>query len=252
MGMLVGVAVGWELARELDKHGGETDRGHPLSWTRLLRADRWRHPCPDRPVPDRQPEGGRRGRRRRPRPTSSSRTGTPTTSATSWTSRSAPGAQCVAIVELAGELGEEGVENVADPNIGGTVEFDGGWVRLTPAWHTSTTPNGHREHAGRARDQPGRQDRLPPRRHRPLLGPRAASRERDDDRRRADVHRRPLHDGPPRRRGRRRAGRRRHGDPLPLRHVPADRDRRRGVQVRRRVADLLEVVVLEPGDSHSV
>ncbi|HET8673899.1 MAG TPA: metal-dependent hydrolase [Thermoleophilaceae bacterium] len=52
------------------------------------------------------------------------------------------GAQCVAIVELAGELQEEGVENVADPNIGGTVEFDGGWVRLTPAWHTSTTPKG--------------------------------------------------------------------------------------------------------------
>jgi L-ascorbate metabolism protein UlaG (beta-lactamase superfamily) len=51
-------------------------------------------------------------------------------------------AQCVAIVELAGELQEEGVENVADPNIGGTVEFDGGWVRLTPAWHTSTTPKG--------------------------------------------------------------------------------------------------------------
>jgi L-ascorbate metabolism protein UlaG (beta-lactamase superfamily) len=52
------------------------------------------------------------------------------------------GAQVVAIVELAGELGGEGVENVADPNIGGTVVFDGGWVRLTPAWHTSTTPNG--------------------------------------------------------------------------------------------------------------
>jgi L-ascorbate metabolism protein UlaG (beta-lactamase superfamily) len=52
-------------------------------------------------------------------------------------------AQCVAVVELAGELGEQGVENVSDPNIGGTVEFDGGlWVRLTPAWHTSTTPNG--------------------------------------------------------------------------------------------------------------
>jgi L-ascorbate metabolism protein UlaG (beta-lactamase superfamily) len=51
-------------------------------------------------------------------------------------------AQVVAIVELAGELGEQGVENVSDPNIGGTVEFDGGWVRLTPAWHTSTTPNG--------------------------------------------------------------------------------------------------------------
>ena len=52
------------------------------------------------------------------------------------------GAQCVAIVELANELGEKGVENVADPNLGGTVEFDGGWVRLVPAWHTSTTPGG--------------------------------------------------------------------------------------------------------------
>jgi L-ascorbate metabolism protein UlaG (beta-lactamase superfamily) len=52
------------------------------------------------------------------------------------------GAQCVAIVELAGELSENGVENVADPNLGGTVEFEGGWVRLVPAWHTSTTPNG--------------------------------------------------------------------------------------------------------------
>ncbi len=52
------------------------------------------------------------------------------------------GAHCVAIVEIAGELGEEGVESVSDPNLGGTVEFDGGWVRLVPAWHTSTTPNG--------------------------------------------------------------------------------------------------------------
>ena len=52
------------------------------------------------------------------------------------------GAQTVAIVELANELSESGIENVADPNIGGTVEFDGGWVRLVPAWHTSTTPRG--------------------------------------------------------------------------------------------------------------
>ena len=52
------------------------------------------------------------------------------------------GAQCVAIVELASELGDKGVENVLDPNLGGTVEFDGGWVRLVPAWHTSTTPGG--------------------------------------------------------------------------------------------------------------
>jgi L-ascorbate metabolism protein UlaG (beta-lactamase superfamily) len=52
------------------------------------------------------------------------------------------GAQVVAIVELANELGEQGLDNVADPNIGGTVQFEGGWVRLTPAWHTATSPNG--------------------------------------------------------------------------------------------------------------
>jgi L-ascorbate metabolism protein UlaG (beta-lactamase superfamily) len=52
------------------------------------------------------------------------------------------GAQCVAIAEIAGELGDHGVENTTDPNIGGTVEFEGGWVRLVPAWHTSTTPGG--------------------------------------------------------------------------------------------------------------
>jgi L-ascorbate metabolism protein UlaG (beta-lactamase superfamily) len=52
------------------------------------------------------------------------------------------GAQCVAIVELANELSDHGIENVIDPNLGGTVEFEGGWVRLVPAWHTSTTPGG--------------------------------------------------------------------------------------------------------------
>ena len=51
------------------------------------------------------------------------------------------GAPVVAIVELAGEIGEDGVETF-DPNLGGTVEFDWGWVRLVPAWHTSTTPKG--------------------------------------------------------------------------------------------------------------
>jgi L-ascorbate metabolism protein UlaG (beta-lactamase superfamily) len=52
------------------------------------------------------------------------------------------GAQCVAIAEISGELGDHGVENTTDPNLGGTVEFEGGWVRLVPAWHTSTTPGG--------------------------------------------------------------------------------------------------------------
>jgi L-ascorbate metabolism protein UlaG (beta-lactamase superfamily) len=51
------------------------------------------------------------------------------------------GVPVVAITELAGEIGEEGVD-VFDPNLGGTVGFDWGWVRLVPAWHTSTTPKG--------------------------------------------------------------------------------------------------------------
>jgi L-ascorbate metabolism protein UlaG (beta-lactamase superfamily) len=52
------------------------------------------------------------------------------------------GAEVVAASEIAGELTETGLENVADPNIGGTVTFDWGWVKLTPAWHTSVTPKG--------------------------------------------------------------------------------------------------------------
>jgi L-ascorbate metabolism protein UlaG (beta-lactamase superfamily) len=52
------------------------------------------------------------------------------------------GAQVVAIVELANEISGNGVENVADPNLGGTVEFEGGWVRLTPAFHTAVSPDG--------------------------------------------------------------------------------------------------------------
>jgi L-ascorbate metabolism protein UlaG (beta-lactamase superfamily) len=51
------------------------------------------------------------------------------------------GAPVVTIVELANELAEQGVETF-DPNLGGTVAFDWGWVKLVPAWHTSTTPSG--------------------------------------------------------------------------------------------------------------
>jgi L-ascorbate metabolism protein UlaG (beta-lactamase superfamily) len=52
------------------------------------------------------------------------------------------GAECVALVELAGWLGEQGVENTRDPNFGGTVEYDWGYISLVPAWHTNTTPDG--------------------------------------------------------------------------------------------------------------
>lgn len=54
------------------------------------------------------------------------------------------GATVLAIVELAGDVSGELPEDhdVRDPNLGGTVEFDWGWVRLVPAWHTGTSPNG--------------------------------------------------------------------------------------------------------------
>ncbi|HEV2814984.1 MAG TPA: metal-dependent hydrolase [Solirubrobacteraceae bacterium] len=54
------------------------------------------------------------------------------------------GAPVLAIVELANELSEDlgGDHQVHDPNIGGTVKFDWGWVKLTPAWHTATSPKG--------------------------------------------------------------------------------------------------------------
>ena len=51
------------------------------------------------------------------------------------------GAPVLAIVELAGEIAAEGVDT-RDPNLGGTVVFEWGWVKLVPAWHTSTTPKG--------------------------------------------------------------------------------------------------------------
>jgi L-ascorbate metabolism protein UlaG (beta-lactamase superfamily) len=50
------------------------------------------------------------------------------------------GAHCVAIVELAKWLEGQGVEEVSDPNFGGTVEFDWGYISLVPAWHTNTLP----------------------------------------------------------------------------------------------------------------
>ena len=50
------------------------------------------------------------------------------------------GAPAVAVVELANWLDEQGVEETFDPNLGGTVEFDWGWVKLVQAFHTSTAP----------------------------------------------------------------------------------------------------------------
>lgn len=54
------------------------------------------------------------------------------------------GAAVAAIVELAHEFGGDlGPDHeVHEWNMGGTLEFDWGWVKLVPAWHTSTTPKG--------------------------------------------------------------------------------------------------------------
>jgi L-ascorbate metabolism protein UlaG (beta-lactamase superfamily) len=51
------------------------------------------------------------------------------------------GATVVAIVELANEIGAEGVD-VRDPNLGGTETFEWGSAKLVPAWHTGTSPKG--------------------------------------------------------------------------------------------------------------
>jgi L-ascorbate metabolism protein UlaG (beta-lactamase superfamily) len=50
------------------------------------------------------------------------------------------GAHCISIVELAAWLQGQGIEAVSDPNLGGTVEFDWGSIKLVPAWHTNTLP----------------------------------------------------------------------------------------------------------------
>lgn len=51
------------------------------------------------------------------------------------------GATVVAIVELANEIGGQGVD-VRDPNLGGTERFGWGSAKLVPAWHTAVSPSG--------------------------------------------------------------------------------------------------------------
>ncbi len=46
----------------------------------------------------------------------------------------------MAVVEIASWLSDQGIEAVSDPNLGGTVEFDWGWVKLVQAFHTNTIP----------------------------------------------------------------------------------------------------------------
>ncbi len=52
------------------------------------------------------------------------------------------GATVYAMVELASWIGGQGVEQTVGFNMGGTVEFPGGSAKMTPAWHSSVTPDG--------------------------------------------------------------------------------------------------------------
>ena len=75
------------------------------------------------------------------------------------------GAPVVAITELAGELGEEGLE-VNDCNLGGTASFRLGLGQARARLAYLDHPQGNRQHPRRAADQLQGHDRLPPRRHR--------------------------------------------------------------------------------------
>ncbi len=50
------------------------------------------------------------------------------------------GAECISMVEVANWLQARGVEAVKDPNLGGTVTYEWGSIKLVPAWHTNTLP----------------------------------------------------------------------------------------------------------------
>jgi L-ascorbate metabolism protein UlaG (beta-lactamase superfamily) len=51
------------------------------------------------------------------------------------------GARCLAVTELADWIWKQGIENVSEPNLGGTVTTDWGSVKVVPAVHTNTLPD---------------------------------------------------------------------------------------------------------------
>jgi L-ascorbate metabolism protein UlaG (beta-lactamase superfamily) len=51
------------------------------------------------------------------------------------------GAPVLAVHELANHLAVQGLQTF-DPNLGGTVHFEWGWVKLVPAWHSVAGPDG--------------------------------------------------------------------------------------------------------------
>ncbi len=151
------------------------------------------------------------------------------------------GAHCVALTEVAGWLSDQGIEAVSDPNLGGTVQFDWGWVKLVQAFHTNTIqlaggvvigpPAGlviniggttvyHLGDTGLFSDLRLIAERTPVDVALIPIGGHYTM-----DRHDAAVAAQFIGAGD--------------SDPDPLQHLPADRDRRRGVQVRGRVEDRL-------------
>jgi L-ascorbate metabolism protein UlaG (beta-lactamase superfamily) len=57
------------------------------------------------------------------------------------------GSHVIALFEIANWVGSKGVEKTTGGNMGGTIAFDGGTVKFTPAWHTSSYQDEHGIHA---------------------------------------------------------------------------------------------------------
>ncbi len=163
------------------------------------------------------------------------------------------GATVVAIVELAAEIREQRRRERPRPQLRrhGQVRLGLGEARPRLA-HRGLAVR-HRAHARRPADPLRRPPDLPPRRHRAVRRPEADRRPRRPGRARAGADRRPLHDGPLRRRHRRRADQPVPDDPDPLRDLPARGDRRRRPSSRTsRTRASREVLVLDPGDTHTL
>ena len=144
------------------------------------------------------------------------------------------------------------MENTSTRTSAARSTIDWGSVKLVPAWHTNCTPDGTVigtpsglviELGGKTIYHLGDTAlfgdlRLIGERHSPDVALVPIGGHFTMDRRRRRLRLRP--------------DRREDRDPLPLQHVPADRDRRRGVQATGRERDLVAVVILAPGESHEL
>jgi L-ascorbate metabolism protein UlaG (beta-lactamase superfamily) len=57
------------------------------------------------------------------------------------------GSHVIALFEIANWVASKGVAKTTGGNLGGTIQFEGGTVKFTPAWHTSSYQDEHGIHA---------------------------------------------------------------------------------------------------------